>query len=157
MVTGSTDSVTAQGCRSFECLSVMPFEVHPTTSSTITVPVTADRVRALAIHRRCDRPSMVAAIDDEDSALHASCVSMKAAGAKLLAHAQAESVARTDIDGADLFALVAALAWLGDQPALAPRADHLFGVIAGSLLVTGAGGDAKVKTRARVAGSKSRR
>lgn len=101
--------------------------------------------------------SMVAAIDDEDSALHASCVSMKAAGARLLTRAQAAGFARTDIDGADLFALVAALAWLGDQPALAPRADHLFGVIAGSLLVTGAGGDAKVKTKARVAGSKSRR
>jgi hypothetical protein len=27
-----------------------------------------------------------------------------------------------------------ALAWLGDQPALAPRADHLFSVIAGALL-----------------------
>jgi hypothetical protein len=66
-------------------------------------------------------------------------------------------VARTDIDGVDLFALVAALAWLGDQPALAPRADHLFGVIAGSLLMTGAGSDAKVKTTAQVGGSKSRR
>jgi hypothetical protein len=95
---------------------------------------------------------MVAAIDDEGSALHASCVSMKAAGAKLLARAQAEGVARTDIDGADLFALVAALAWLGDQPALASRADLLFGVIAGSLLVKGAGGDARAKGARRTKG-----
>lgn len=79
---------------------------------------------------------MVAAIDAPDSALHASCVAMKAAGTRLLVRAQAEGTARRDIDGADLFALVGAMAWLGDQPALAPRADHLFSVIAGALLTT---------------------
>jgi hypothetical protein len=52
----------------------------------------------------------------------------------LLTRAQAEGVARTDIDGADLFALVGALAWLGDQPTLARRADHLFDVISGAIL-----------------------
>lgn len=77
---------------------------------------------------------MVAAIEDPSSALHASCGTMKASGARLLARAQAEGVARTDIDGADLFALVGALAWLGDQPALAKRADHLFDVIFSSIL-----------------------
>lgn len=77
---------------------------------------------------------MVAAIEDPDSALHASCGTMKAAGTRLLARAQAEGVARTDIDGADLFALVGALAWLGDQPALAERADHLFDVISSAIL-----------------------
>ncbi len=41
---------------------------------------------------------------DPSSALHASCVTMRAAGARLLARAQAEGKARTDIDGADLFA-----------------------------------------------------
>ncbi|HEY5958590.1 MAG TPA: helix-turn-helix domain-containing protein [Polyangiaceae bacterium] len=79
---------------------------------------------------------MVAAIEDPESALHASCVSMKAAGTRLLARAQAARVARTDIDGADLFALVGALAWLGDQPSLAPRAARLFDVIASALLTT---------------------
>jgi hypothetical protein len=34
-----------------------------------------------------------------------------------------------------LFALVSALAWINDQPSLAPRADHLFEVIAGAILV----------------------
>lgn len=77
---------------------------------------------------------MVAAIDAPDSALHASCVTMKAAGTRLLKRAQADGTARLDIDGADLFALVGALTWLGDQPALASRADHLFTVIAGALL-----------------------
>ena len=79
--------------------------------------------------------SMMAAIADPDSALHASCVTMRASGARLLARAQAEGLARVDIDGADLFALVGALAWLNDQPSHAPRADHLFGVIASAILV----------------------
>ncbi len=34
----------------------------------------------------------------------------------------------------DLFALIAALVWLGDPPALAPRADHLFDVMARAVL-----------------------
>jgi len=85
-------------------------------------------------HRGVIAP-MVAAIADPDSALHASCVTMRASGARLLARAQAAGMARTDIDGGDLFALVGALAWLHDQPSLASRADHLFGVIASAILV----------------------
>jgi len=79
--------------------------------------------------------AMVTAIEDTGSALHAACTTMKAAGARLLARAQAEGLARADIDGVDLFALVSALAWLGDQPALAQRAEHLFGVLADAILV----------------------
>ncbi|WP_247196110.1 TetR family transcriptional regulator [Streptomyces sp. GESEQ-35] len=77
---------------------------------------------------------MAAAIDDTESALHASCVTLRAAGARLLARAQAAGTARSDIDGADLFALVAMLAWLGDQPSLAPRSDRLFDVVASAIL-----------------------
>jgi AcrR family transcriptional regulator len=87
--------------------------------------------------------SMMAAITDPKSALHASCVTMRAAGTRLLARAQAEGLARTDIDGTDLFALVGALAWLGDQPSLAPRVDHLFGVIASAIMTPGASSDVK--------------
>ncbi|MFF3138432.1 TetR/AcrR family transcriptional regulator [Streptomyces mirabilis] len=79
---------------------------------------------------------MAAAIEDTESALHASCVTLRAAGARLLARAQAAGAARTDIDGTDLFALVSALAWLSDQPALAPRADHLFDVVASAILTS---------------------
>ncbi|WP_249998531.1 TetR/AcrR family transcriptional regulator [Actinoplanes sp. M2I2] len=79
---------------------------------------------------------MVAAIEDPGSALHTSCVTMKAAGAELLARAQAEGTARTDIDATDLYALGGALAWVGDQPALAPRVDHLFAIITGAILTT---------------------
>ncbi|MEU0127563.1 MULTISPECIES: TetR/AcrR family transcriptional regulator [unclassified Streptomyces] len=77
---------------------------------------------------------MAAAIEDTGSALHASCVTLRAAGSRLLARAQAAGAARTDIDGTDLFALVAALAWLSDQPSLAPRADHLFEVVTSAIL-----------------------
>lgn len=77
---------------------------------------------------------MAAAIEDEASALHASCVTLRAAGTRLLTRAQDAGVARTDIDGDDLFALIAMLAWLGDQPSLAPRADHLIDVVARAVL-----------------------
>ncbi len=79
---------------------------------------------------------MAAAIADEASTLHASCVTMRAAGARLLAGAQAAGTARADMDGADLFALVGALAWLGDQSAFAPRAERHFGIIAGAILTS---------------------
>lgn len=78
---------------------------------------------------------MMGAIEDADSALHASCVTLRAAGTSLLARAQAEGKARTDLNGAELFDLIAALAWLREQPSHAPRADHLFDVIANAILV----------------------
>lgn len=77
---------------------------------------------------------MAAAIADPNSALHASCVTVRSAGARLLLLAQADGTARTDIDGVDLFALIGALGWLGDQPSFAPRANHLFDVIANAIL-----------------------
>jgi AcrR family transcriptional regulator len=77
---------------------------------------------------------MMAAIEESESALHASCVTMRAAGTRLLSRAQEEGMARSDIDGTDLFALISALAWLGDQPSLVPRADHLLRVISSSIL-----------------------
>ncbi|MGY0064259.1 TetR/AcrR family transcriptional regulator [Streptomyces sp. LZ34] len=84
---------------------------------------------------------MVTAIEDTQSALHASCVTMRAAGTRLLARAQGEGMARTDIDGTDLFALAGSLAWLGDQPSLAPRVDHLFGVVVSAILTNPASTD----------------
>ncbi|KOG87228.1 TetR/AcrR family transcriptional regulator [Streptomyces varsoviensis] len=81
---------------------------------------------------------MSAALEDPASALHASCVAMRTAGTGLLARAQAAGEARTDVDGTDLFALVAALAWLGDQPVFEARADHLLDVVASAILTSGA-------------------
>lgn len=77
---------------------------------------------------------MAAALDEPSSALHASCVTVRAAGTRLLARAQAAGLARIDIDGTELFALIAALAWLGEQPSLGERADHLLEIITGALL-----------------------
>jgi AcrR family transcriptional regulator len=80
--------------------------------------------------------SMVAAIEDPQSALHTSCVTMRASGSRLLARAQTQGTARTDIDGTDLYALAGSLAWLNDQPALAPRADHLFDVVVAAIVTS---------------------
>lgn len=77
---------------------------------------------------------MAAAIADPDSALHASCVNLRSAGTRLLLRAQAKGTARTDIDGTDLFALIGALGWVGDQPSFASRADHLFDIVASAIL-----------------------
>ncbi|HEK3481155.1 hypothetical protein N0687_19965 [Pseudomonas aeruginosa] len=77
---------------------------------------------------------IMGAIEDEDSALHASCVELRAAGTALLARAQMQGSARADMDGAELFDLIAALTWLREQPSHAPRADRLFSMIASSTL-----------------------
>jgi AcrR family transcriptional regulator len=76
---------------------------------------------------------MATAVADPDSALHASCSSVRSAGERLLLRAQAGGMARADLDGADLFALMAALGWLGDQPSFAPRSDHLFDIIVSAI------------------------
>jgi AcrR family transcriptional regulator len=77
---------------------------------------------------------MATALEDPDSALHASCTQVRSAGARLLLRAQADGLARDDIDGGDMLSLIAALAWLSDQPAFAPRADHLSDVIVDAIL-----------------------
>lgn len=77
---------------------------------------------------------MAAALADDSSALHASCSNLRSAGGRLLQRAQSDGLARDDLDGVDLFALIGALGWLGNQPALAPRADHLLGIVASAIL-----------------------
>ncbi|QJW92608.1 TetR/AcrR family transcriptional regulator [Frigoriglobus tundricola] len=77
---------------------------------------------------------MASAHADPDSALYATCVAVHSAGARLLLRAQAEGTARADMVGDDLFALMSALAWLVGQPSFAPRAEHLFHVIASAIL-----------------------
>lgn len=76
---------------------------------------------------------MAEALEDEASALHASCSKVRAAGARLLRRAQDTGAVRTDIDGTDLFALMGALAWTGEQPAFALRTDHLAEIITRAL------------------------
>lgn len=77
---------------------------------------------------------MSAALEDDTSALHASCSNLRAAGAQLLAVAQAEGSARPDIDGLDLFAIIGALGWIGDQPTFAIRANHLTDIVVDAIM-----------------------
>jgi hypothetical protein len=56
------------------------------------------------------------------------------ASARLLIRAQSEGTARPEMNGDDLFALMAALGWAVDQPSFAPRADHLVRLITGAVL-----------------------
>ena len=78
---------------------------------------------------------LTASLNDTGSALHNSCVALHDIGARLLERAQTAGSARSDIDGTDLFALVSALSWVYDQPALADRANHLLGVIVSTVTV----------------------
>ena len=86
-------------------------------------------------HRGILEP-MMSAIEDPDSALHESCVRLKTAGAALLRRAQEDGTARPDLDGAELFDLIAALAWLREQPAHAGRAARLFSIVSSAVLRT---------------------
>lgn len=128
---------------SFDELTVRAAELETSSSPEDALMSWLGDVVACAHNYRGVVASMMAAIADTNSALHASCVTMRAAGARLLARAQAEGMARTDVDGADLFALVGALTWLRDQPSLASRADHLFGVIASAILTNRASSDVR--------------
>ena len=119
---------------SFDALAVQAAALETAEGSGVALVTWLRQTVAMAHELRGVIAVMVAAIDAPESALHAACVAMKAAGTRLLVRAQEDGAARSDIDGADLFALVGALAWLGDQPALAPRADRLFTVISGALL-----------------------
>jgi AcrR family transcriptional regulator len=89
---------------------------------------------------------MAAAHTNPDSALYASCAAVHSASARLLLRAQAEGTARTDMNGDDLFGLMAALGWLIDLPSFAPRADHLFQIIASAILTSQPSNDAEKAT-----------
>ncbi|GGA40896.1 TetR/AcrR family transcriptional regulator [Paenibacillus physcomitrellae] len=78
---------------------------------------------------------MASAHADPDSALYATCAAVHSAGERLLLRAQTEGTARADMNGDDLFALISALGWLAGQPSFAPRADHLFNIIASTFWI----------------------
>jgi len=123
---------------SFDELTARAGEVETTASPQEALMVWMREFVAFTTDNHGVVTSMVKAIEEPESALHASCVSLRAAGAQLLTRAQAADVARTDVDGADLFALVSAFAWLGDQPGHEARARRLFDVVMGAMLTDGA-------------------
>jgi AcrR family transcriptional regulator len=59
--------------------------------------------------------SLMAALRDERSQLYASCEAMRAAATRLLDRAQRAGQVRSDVSAVELFALVAGLAWAGQQ------------------------------------------
>ena len=77
--------------------------------------------------------ALAAAYADENSALHASCLAMRACAAALLSRAQAQGTVRPDLNGTDLFAVVGAVAWIGEQPSLEGRASHMFDVLTSAI------------------------
>lgn len=119
---------------SFDELTARAAEVEATSSPQDALMLWLRDFVACTTNYRGVVTSMMRAIEDPQSALHTSCVTMRAAGTRLLTRAQAAEVARTDLDGADLFALASSLAWLGDQPGLDARAEHLFEVVMSAIL-----------------------
>ena len=87
-------------------------------------------------HRGIIAPLM-SAIGDPESALHSACVALRAAGTSLLTRAQQAGLARPDLSGEELFDLIAALAWLREQPSHAPRAARILAVLADAILTAG--------------------
>ncbi|MCK9877004.1 TetR/AcrR family transcriptional regulator [Frankia sp. Ag45/Mut15] len=73
--------------------------------------------------------SLVAIMDDPDSALAVSCAALRSAGTRLLERAQADGEIRPDVTGTDVFVLTTAVAALTERGPLAQRRDHLLGVM----------------------------
>jgi AcrR family transcriptional regulator len=119
---------------SFDELTARAAEVETSSSPQDALMLWLRDFVACTTNYRGVVTSMMRAIEDPESALHTSCVSMRAAGTRLLTRAQEAEVARADVDGADLFALASSLAWLGDQPGLEARAEHLFEVVVSAIL-----------------------
>ena len=78
---------------------------------------------------------MAAALSDTTSALHASCENLRNAGTRLLTRAQSAGTADPNMTGSDMFALIGALGWMGDQASYSARSDYLFNVIANAILI----------------------
>jgi AcrR family transcriptional regulator len=120
---------------SFDELTAQAAELEASSSPKDALDVWLRDCVAFSRTYRGVTTMMMSAIEDTESALHVSCVAMRAAGTQLLTRAQSAGTARAHLDGTDLFALISALAWLGDQPSIAGRADHLLDVIATAIFV----------------------
>lgn len=118
----------------FDELTARAEDLATSSSSREALVVWLRECVAVTVEVRGLTELMVAAMEDPDSALYRSCKALRAAGTGLLTRAQADGAARADLDGTDLFALISAVAWLGDQPALASRVDHLCDVVADATL-----------------------
>jgi AcrR family transcriptional regulator len=81
--------------------------------------------------------SILTALQDESSELHASCAAMRGAGARLLERAARTGAVRADITVDDLLALVAGVVWASDQSAgSSGRLERLLAMMMGGLAPT---------------------
>jgi AcrR family transcriptional regulator len=134
-------------CRNMEALTQKADELEASKPADEALVTWFREVVAFVHSYRGVVDLMANAHADPNSALYTSCATVHAVGARLLLRAQAEGTARADMDGDDLFALMSALGWLAGQPSLAPRADHLFHVIASAILTNPSSNDVKKATR----------
>jgi AcrR family transcriptional regulator len=74
--------------------------------------------RAAMVHTTIYRglgAALMQAVEDETSELHAACKAVLAAGEELVARARTAGEVRPDVTAPDLYALVNAAAWAGEQ------------------------------------------
>jgi AcrR family transcriptional regulator len=93
--------------QSFDELTAHAGELETTSSAQEALMVWLRDCVAFSSAYRGVTTMMMTAIEEPESALHASCVTMRAAGTRLLTRAQAEGIARPDLDGTELFSLIA--------------------------------------------------
>lgn len=120
---------------SFNLLTKQAEELKNTSNSQDALLTWVEDVIRFTYENRGIISIMVEAIEDLDSELHESCHVLRFAGSELLSRAQSEGAANPELTGDELFDLIAALAWLREQPSHASRSEHLFSVIANSLLI----------------------
>lgn len=78
--------------------------------------------------------SVLAALRDEQSELHASCSAMRAAGGALLARTQEAGLVRGDVVITDLLTAAASIGWAAEQTGT-EQAERLFTLLMDGLLV----------------------
>ncbi|MFF0776115.1 TetR/AcrR family transcriptional regulator [Nonomuraea wenchangensis] len=86
---------------------------HPSAGEALII-----WARAAMVHTMVYRglaTSLMRSIEDETSQLHAACQAVLAAGEQLLNRAQAAGTVRGDATASDLYALINAVAWAGEQ------------------------------------------
>ncbi|PKU24198.1 TetR/AcrR family transcriptional regulator [Telmatospirillum siberiense] len=128
-------------CTNLDALTQKADELETSTSADKALLTWFRELVAFAQSYRGVIAMMAAAHTNPDSALYASCAAVHSAGAQLLLRAQGEGMARADMNGDDLFALITALGWAVDQPSFAPRADHLVHLVTSAILTNPSSGD----------------
>jgi len=122
-------------CKNLDALTQKTDELDASNSPGEALLSWFDEWMAFAHHYK-GVAAMISAHRDPTSALYAPCAKVHSASARLLLRAQAEGAAHSDMNGDDLFGLMAALGWLGNLPSFAPRAGHLSNIVTSAILTS---------------------